>query len=320
MSSITIPGIHHITAIAGDPQRNIDFYTGILGQRLVKQTVNFDDPGAYHLYFGDEVGTPGTILTFFAWPGAPRGRWGTGQIVAISFAIPADSLTYWSNRLQEHGVNVKGPVTRFGEQVLSFTDPDGLTLELITHQQPEQRHIWQHGPIPSEHAIRGFHSLTLAEAGQEVTAAMLTDVLGFQPLAPEGNRYRYTVGQGAYVDVLSLARETRGRIAVGTVHHVAWRATDDAQQLAWRQDLLDQGSDVTPVLDRQYFHSIYFREPGGVLFEIATDPPGFTRDEPVEELGSHLKLPSWLEVERAQIEQVLPPIHIPASNEETRQS
>ena len=234
MSSITIPGIHHITAIAGDPQRNIDFYTGILGQRLVKQTVNFDDPGAYHLYFGDEVGTPGTILTFFAWPGAPRGRWGTGQIVAVSFAIPAASLIYWSNRLQEHGVNVKEPVTRFGEQVLSFTDPDGLTLELITQQQAEQRRIWQNSPVPAVHAIRGFHSLTLAEAGYEATAAMLTDILSFQQLAPEGNRYRYVVGQGAAIDVLSLAHETHGRIAVGTVHHVAWRATDDAQQLAWR--------------------------------------------------------------------------------------
>ena len=321
MENTTIAGLHHLTAIVGDPQQNVDFYTRVLGLRLVKQTVNFDDPGTYHLYYGDEVGTPGTILTFFPWPGAPQGRRGTGQIIDISFSIPATALDYWIDRLSlsKYGVTITGPTTRFDEQVISFLDPHGLSLELVTHQDKEFGSGWEKGPIPPAYAIRGFSSVTLAEVQQERTAKMLTDILGFHLIAQEGNRFRYEVGAGgpgARVDVLSLPDQPRGRIAVGTVHHAAWRTEDDAHQLAWHQHLLESGTDVTPVQDRQYFHSIYFHEPGGVLFEIATDPPGFSIDEPVEQLGTHLKLPPWLESYRSQIEKVLLPIHVPEEHVE----
>lgn len=317
MENTTIAGFHHLTAIVGEPQQNIDFYTGVLGQRLVKQTVNFDDPGTYHLYYGDEVGTPGTIITFFPWPGAPRGRRGTGQIVDIAFSIPAAALDYWVERLSQRGVAITGPTTRFNEQVISFLDPHGLSLELVASQDAEHRSGWKQGPVPQEYAIRGFSNITLAEAHHEPTAAMLTEILGFRFLQQEGNRFRYETGAGgpgARVDVLSLPDQARGRIAVGTVHHVAWRTGDDATQLKWRQDLLAHGYEVTPVRDRQYFHSIYFNEPGGVLFEIATDPPGFSIDESVEQLGTHLKLPPWLEPHRAKIEKALLPIHVPEEN------
>jgi glyoxalase family protein len=320
MDNTTIAGLHHLTAIVGDPQQNVDFYTRVLGQRLVKQTVNFDDPGTYHLYYGDEVGTPGTILTFFPWPGAPQGRRGTGQIIDISFSIAAIALNYWIDRLSKHGIAFTGPITRFDEQVISFFDPHGLSLELVAHQHEEPRRSWKKGPIPQAYAIGGFSSVTLAEAHPEPTATMLTDVLGFRLLEQEGNRFRYEVGAGgpgARIDVLSLPDQPRGRIAVGTVHHVAWRTEDDAHQLKWRHHLLSHGNNVTPVQDRQYFHSIYFHEPGGVLFEIATDPPGFSIDEPVEQLGTQLKLPAWLEPQRSQIEKVLLPIHVPEENADT---
>jgi len=320
MDNNTIAGLHHLTAIVADPQQNVDFYTRVLGQRLVKQTVNFDDPSTYHLYYGDEVGMPGTILTFFPWPGAPQGRRGTGQIIAISFSIATTALDYWIDRLSKYGVAITGPTTRFDEQVISFFDPHGLSLELVAHQGEELRSGWKKGPIPQAYAIGGFSSVTLAEAHLEPTATMLTGVLGFRLLQQEGNRFRYEVGAGgpgARVDVLSLPDQPRGRIAVGTVHHVAWRTEDDAHQLNWRQHLLSHGNNVTPVQDRQYFHSIYFHEPGGVLFEIATDPPGFSIDEPVEQLGTHLKLPAWLEPQRSQIEKVLLPIHVPEEHADT---
>jgi glyoxalase family protein len=317
MEHNNIAGFHHLTAIVGDPQQNIDFYTRVLGQRLVKQTVNFDDPGTYHLYYGDEVGTPGTIITFFPWPDAPRGRRGTGQVVDISFSIPATALDYWIERLARHDVAITGPITRFDEQVISFSDPHGLALELVAERDGELRRGWQKGPIPEAYAIRGFSSVTLAEAHQERTGAMLTEILGFRLVQQEGTRFRYETGAGgpgARVDVLHAPDQPRGRIAVGTVHHVAWRTEDDAHQLTWRQHLLAHGSSVTPVQDRQYFHSIYFHEPGGVLFEIATDPPGFSIDEPVEQLGTHLKLPPWLEGQRSQIANVLLPIRVPEEN------
>ncbi|GHO80413.1 diguanylate cyclase [Ktedonobacter sp. SOSP1-85] len=317
MGHNVLTGIHHLTAIVGDPQANVDFYTHVLGQRLVKQTVNFDDPGTYHLYYGDDTGTPGTILTFFPWPEAPRGRRGTGQIVDISLSIPADALDYWIDRLSHHGVTITGQVARFQEQVISFLDPHGLSLELVASREADLRRGWRHGPVPQAYAIRGFASITLAEAHHEPTATLLTETLGFRLLQQEGNRFRYEVGSGGpgtRVDVLELSNQPRGRIAVGTVHHVAWRTEDDAHQLAWREHLLGQDGDVTPVLDRQYFRSIYFHEPGGVLFEIATDPPGFAIDEPVEQLGTRLKLPLWLESSRSQIENVLPPLHVPVDN------
>ena len=312
-----LPGIHHVTAICDDAQQNIDLYTGVLGLRLVKQTVNFDMPDTYHLYYGDEQGHPGTILTFFSWPDQPKGRKGTGQVGAISFSIPEQSRDYWVERLNRHNVVIVGPNPHFGEKVLSIFTPDGLTLELVAHQEADKFSGWKDGPIPAEHAIRGLRSVTLMETNLERTSAMLTEVLGFKFVGVEGHRSRFKMGDdglATLVDVLTLPELTRGNIAVGSVHHVAWRTPGEEQQLAWREKLEKSGISVTPVLDRQYFHSIYFNEPGGILFEIATDPPGFAIDEPVEQLGTHLKLPPWLESERPMLEQTLRPIHLHAAD------
>ena len=307
-----IPGIHHVTAIAGGPQQNLDFYTGFLGLRLVKLTVNFDDPGTYHLYYGNEKGTPGTILTFFPWPGAPRGRKGTGQAVTVAFAIPESSLNFWIDRLHASGIQFDGPSRRFEEQVLAFHDPHQLPLELIATSTGAEP--WRRGPVPAEYAVRGFHSVTLSEQNCQSTAAFLTGVLGLRPAGESGNRLRFATGgagPGCALDLLCEPELRRGMVAVGTVHHVAWRASSDTGQLAWRQEISAHGHDVTAVLDRNYFHSIYFNEPGGVLFEIATDPPGFTVDEPLNELGQHLKLPPWLEPQRARIEGLLARLKLP---------
>ena len=313
-----IPGIHHVTAICDNAQQNIDLYAGLLGLRVVKQTVNFDMPDTYHLYYGDEQGQPGTILTFFAWPDAPKGRMGTGQIGPISFSISEQSMDYWEERLSQHNALVAGPNIHFGEKVLSIFTPDGLTLELVAHREADQYSGWKDGPVPAESAIRGFHRVTLMESNLERTSTMLTEVLGFKLVGVEGDRSRFKAsedGIATLVDVLTLPELTHGTIAVGSVHHVAWRTPDDEQQLAWRKKLLDLGIPVTPVRDRQYFHSIYFHEPGGVLFEIATDPPGFAIDEPVEQLGTHLKLPPWLESQRPMLEQTLPPLYLPGTED-----
>ena len=315
----SLPGIHHVTAICDDAQQNIDLYTGVLGLRMVKQTVNFDMPDTYHLYYGDEQGHPGTILTFFSWPDQPKGRKGTGQVGTISFSILEESRDYWVERLTRHNVLIVGPNPHFGEKVLSIFTPDGLTLELVAHQEAGKFSGWKDGPIPAEHAIRGLHSVTLMEANLDRTSAMLTEVLGFKFVGVEGNRSRFKLGDdgiATLVDVVTQRELTRGNIAVGSVHHVAWRTPGEEQQLAWREKLERSGISVTPVLDRQYFHSIYFKEPGGILFEIATDPPGFAIDEPVEQLGTHLKLPPWLESERPMLEQTLRPIHLHAADYE----
>jgi catechol 2,3-dioxygenase-like lactoylglutathione lyase family enzyme len=313
-----ILGIHHITAIAGDPQTNLEFYAGVLGLRLVKLTVNFDDPRTYHLYYGDGVGHPGTILTFFPWPYAPQGRRGTGQVTETAFAIPEHAVDFWAARLAEHRVAFKSPFDRFGEQVLSLSDPDGLGIELVGARVTRDDRVYAAGPVPLEFAIRGFHSATLMQADERKTTALLTDTMGFTLVAQKGNRYRYAVdsGQGAnLVDVLRAPDERQGRVLVGTVHHIAWRTQDDEKQLAWRAELTRLGYGVSPVMDRKYFHSIYYREPGGILFEIATDPPGFTVDESPEDLGSRLVLPPWLEAERTELEGVLPPLRFSAGQE-----
>ncbi|GCE07850.1 ring-cleaving dioxygenase [Dictyobacter aurantiacus] len=304
-------GIHHVTAIASDPQRNIDFYTGVLGLRLVKVTVNFDDPGSYHLYYGDREGHPGTIMTFFIWPGAPRGRQGVGQIHATAFSVPQTSLGYWIKRLLEHGIQYEGPTTRFSEQVLTFCDPDGLIIELVAHLGEQTDSVWENGTIPSEHTIRGIASVTLWEDEPEQTARLLTNTLGFRLVSEEQNTLRYELGtgeSGTRVDVRNANGFWAGSMAAGIAHHVAWRAATDEALQKWQGLLDDHDYNVTPMLDRQYFHSIYFPEPGGVLFEIATDPPGFAINEPVELLGTRLQLPSWLEAQRAEIERVLPPL------------
>jgi glyoxalase family protein len=309
-----IPGIHHITAITSDPQQNIDFYMGMLGQRLIKRTVNFDDPGSYHFYFGDEQGHPGTIMTFFAWPGAPRGRQGVGQISATAYSVPAGSLDFWTDRLRAHGVDGIERGTRFGEEVLSFSDPDGLPLELIAPLTVDARAGWANGPIPTEYAIRGFHSATLWLRHAAPSAALLSEHLGFILVGEEGQRTRYTAADerpGAFVDLLVTPGAPAAYQAAGTVHHIAWRVANDAAQQAWRENLLRSGLSVTEVRDREYFHSIYFREPGGILYEIATDPPGFAIDEAPESLGTALKLPPWLEPKRGAIEHALPPVHLP---------
>lgn len=306
-----MPGIHHVTAIAGDPQRNLDFYTGVLGLRLVKVTVNFDDPETYHLYFGDGEGTPGSILTFFPWAGVRSGRRGTGQATVTAFTVPHGSIGYWLERLKDCNVVTEPPQTRFGDEVLAFNDPDGLRLELVAgddHRQP-----WTGGRVPPEHAIRGFHGVTLSEEGHNGTERLLTETLGFRAVGHAGSRFRYDGGQpGGIVDVECVPDLAPGRMGLGVVHHVAFRASNRPMQDALRGKVVESGLNVTPVIDRKYFQSIYFREPGGVLFEIATDAPGFAVDEPVSELGSSLCLPAALEAKREYIEARLRPLKLPA--------
>lgn len=313
MSSVL--GIHHITAMAGAPQDNIDFYTRTLGLRLVKRTVNFDDPYTYHFYFGNESGEPGTILTFFPWGASSlRGRHGTGQVEGSAFSIPAGSSNFWIERLASRDVVFDGPEARFGETVITLRDSDGVVLELI--ESSDGRSGWANGEIPAEHSIRGFHHATLSLEGYERTAELLA-VLGFTKQSEAGNRFRFVCGDGApgkIIDLLCEPDRMRGTMGVGVVHHIAFRAANDREQIALRDTLRDAGSDVTPVIDRQYFQSIYFREPGGVLFEIATDPPGFQTDEALSNLGMQLKLPAWLEANRARIEANIAPIKLPASN------
>jgi len=313
-----IPGLHHVTAIASDPQPNLDFYIGLLGLRFVKRTVNFDDPGSYHFYFGDNRGTPGTILTFFPWPGARRGTRGTGQVEATAFAISPDSIAYWLERLKQHHVTAEKTSTRFGEEVIRLIDPDGLLIELIAVAagvSPENIEPWPASSVPAQHMLRGFHSVSAALEGYERTARLLTETLGYGLIDQSENRFRFASADdsapGRIIDLLCQPDSAMGRVAAGSVHHIAFRAKDDVEQLQWRERLVDLDYNVTPVMDRDYFHSIYFREPGGVLFEIATDPPGFTVDEKLEELGTHLRLPPWLESARSQIEQILPPIQVP---------
>jgi len=304
-------GIHHVTAIASDPQRNLDFYVGLLGLRLVKRTVNFDDPETYHLYFCDEVGTPGSIMTFFPWPGARPGRQGTGQVAVTAFAVLPRALGFWVERLVRHGIRFEGPT----KQVISFKDPDGLMLEIVAHAGAEARPAWGNAPgIPREHAIHGFHGVTIWAEQGEATERVLVDTLGFRPVHEDGSTRRFAVGDGGpgtIVDVRSVGGFVHGAGGAGTVHHVAWRVPDDGAQLQMRERVTQAELDPTPVIDRNYFHSVYFREPGGVLFELATDPPGFAIDEPLAELGQRLMLPRQYEPQRAQIEAILPPIHLP---------
>lgn len=310
-----VSGLHHVTAIAGDPQRNLDFYTGLLGMRLVKLTVNFDDPGAYHFYYGDALGRPGTILTFFSWPGAQRGRIGAGQVSATALSVPLDALDFWAARLRDAGVAISGPEERAGQPVIRFSDPDGLTLELIGSADAVARPGWDGGSVAPEQAIRGLHSVTMYEAAPTRTQPLLTQTMGLRQVdETAGGLARYAAeagGASQLVDVVPAMAGERGLVAVGTVHHVAWRTPDDPTQADWRQTLLGQRYNVSPVMDRTYFHSIYFREPGGVLFEIATDAPGFTVDEPAETLGQSLRLPPWLEPHHDLIARSLPPVRLP---------
>ncbi|MGY6657811.1 ring-cleaving dioxygenase [Amycolatopsis sp. TRM77291] len=315
--SIKTSGLHHVTAIGGDPQRNADFYTRALGLRLVKTTVNFDDPGTYHLYYGDESGKPGSLMTFFPWRDAPKGRHGTGQATTTSFSVPESSLGWWKRHLAENRVETSQLRNADGEETLTFLDPDGLELALVAHPQGDPRDPWDTKLVPAEHAIRGLHSVTLSVSKEDATAGMLADGLGLTFVHQDGNRLRFSAGEGgpgALVDVLVTPDAPRGLVAAGTVHHVAWRAPDEDTQAAWRDELIDDGVNVTSILDRQYFRSIYFREPGGTLLEVATDEPGFAIDEPLLELGRALKLPPWLEPKREDIEAMLPKLDLPSEN------
>jgi glyoxalase family protein len=309
---VKLHGIHHITAIASDPQTNLDFYAEFLGLRLVKRTVNFDDPSAYHFYFGDRVGTPGTILTFFPWPGARRGTRGTGQVVTVAFTIPPSAIQYWRDRCSEWHVSFEQAENRFGQERLRFVDPDGLLLELVTSADSDDTIcVDEYSPVPSEVALRGFHAPTLELQRANLTVQLLTEVFGFKLLGQEGGRNRFSVdphSPSQQVDIVERTDAPFGHIAAGSVHHIAFRAATDEEQRTWREKLVELGFGVTPIIDRQYFHSIYFREPGGILFEIATDQPGFAIDEPVETLGESLKLPPQYEEHRSEIEGALPPI------------
>jgi glyoxalase family protein len=309
-----IVGLHHVTAIASDPQRNLDFYTQVLGLRFVKRTVNFDDPGTYHFYFGDDTGTPGTILTFFPWPGAQRGQMGAGETIATAFSIPVGSLGFWRERLRGRDIAVQEEEI-FGNTHLRFSDPDGMVLELVEHAESTPGNAPRYADVPASHAIQGFFGTTLLELSLQRTASLLA-IMGYTQIAAAGERVRFAPqgeGRGRFLDLVVDANARQGRMGAGTVHHIAFRASDDGAQLDWQQEL-GQYVGVTPVQDRTYFHSIYFREPGGVLFEIATDAPGFLIDEPVESLGEALKIPAWYEGERAKIEARVQPItlHKPA--------
>lgn len=308
-----ISGLHHVSAITADAQANIDFYTGVLGLRLVKVTVNFDDPRSYHLYYGDDAGRPGTLMTFFASTGVRRGRHGAPQTIATAFTVPRESLDYWAARLASMGVAASAVVERLGDRVLELADPDGTRLELVAPGTDDPRSPRTPGLVPLEHAIRGFHGVTLAEEGYEHTAELMTKTMGYAAAGAEGNRFRYAgaAASDGFVDVLCVPDGPRASLGAGIVHHVAFRAESRASQDEWRRTLVEQRHNVSPVMDRQYFHSIYFREPGGVLFEIATDAPGFTVDEPLAALGSGLRLPPRYESRRAAIEASLPRLRLP---------
>ena len=304
-------GIHHVTAICSDPKRNVAFYTRGLGLRLVKKTVNFDDPGTWHLYYGDETGRPGTALTFFAWKQSTPGRNGNGMATETAFVIPEGSLGYWTHRLVEQDIAHDAPEKRFGESVLPLRDDDGMRLALVATKDAGQIPGWSNGEIPAEHAIRGFHGVTLMVDAGERTAQVLTSTFGFKAHRRDGNLARFRADGdrlGQVVDVRTAGGFLAGRQGAGSVHHVAFRAADDTAQAQMAATLAAEGLHPTDQRNRCYFRSVYFKEPGGVLFEIATDDPGFTLDEPKETLGSAIKLPPWFESRRAEIESALPPL------------
>lgn len=303
-----ITGIHHVTAIAGDAQTNLEFYAGVLGLRLVKKTINFDDPETYHLYYGDGLGTPGTLLTFFPWSAqAQKGRGGVHQVNVISLAIPTAALGYWTHRLMEKHVKFTGPSDKHGNKILSFQDPDGIALELVTTDTPPATvQPWKDTPVPPEFAIRGIHGVQLWVLESKRTLDLLQK-LDYQIVSTEGNITRLAPKNGfGIVEVRATGQFLAGQGGVGTIHHIAFRTPDDATQAEVREHLGQENIQTTDVQDRAYFRSIYFREPGGVLFEIATDIPGFAIDESLEHLGETLKLPAYLEPQRAYVESVLP--------------
>jgi glyoxalase family protein len=312
--SQTVHGIHHVTAIAGDAQENLNFYVGVLGLRLVKRSVNQDAPDTYHFFYADADGTPGTDLTFFPWPQMPPAQLGIGMSTEVSFAVAPSSIAYWQDRLDRHGIRAEALVERFGETVLPFADPHGLRLALVATDSPISTVPWPGSPVPSEHQLRGMHSVRLWERALAPTAAFLTDGLGFAAVGVEDGWHRFAVeggGSGKIVDIQVLPNERRGAWGTGGIHHVAWRVTDTPEEMAVRARAAAGGLRPTEQIDRFWFKSVYFKEPGGVLFELATDGPGFAHDEDPAHLGEQLILPPWLEPHRAAIEAALPPVHMP---------
>lgn len=304
-----ILGLHHITAIAGMAKPNVDFYTKVLGLRLLKKTVNFDDPGTYHLYYGDEAGSPGTILTFFPYEGARKGRAGTGVASHIGYSVPEGSFGFWIRRFEEHKVAFCQPREKFGEQTLPFSDPDGLQLELVVPKNSDSRKPWETAEVKANVATRGFHHVTLTLRSVKATAEVLTEILGYKLLEQNGNHYRYitdAIEHAAIIDLLETPDGSRGEGGAGTNHHIAFRVKDEKVLMQYREKVAARGLNITDKIDRNYFFSLYFREPGGVLFEIATDNPGFGIDEPLDQLGSSLLLPPQYEPHRKKIEAVLP--------------
>jgi glyoxalase family protein len=310
-----ISGIHHVTCITADVQKCVDFYVSVLGLRFIKKSINQDMPDTYHIYFGDYVGTPGTAMTFFGWPTWPKQRAGSGQVTTVSFQVPRSSLDFWSDRLRRLGV-AHQLTSRFDVSSLVLHDVDGIEIELVGDSRDDRWRPWKDGPVDMEHAIRGFHSVTMTLAETAATFSLLTNAMGFRVAAKDGNRTRYETADGgphSIVDVVEAPEGPEGEESVGSVHHVAWRTADAQSQVAWRELLLRAGRNVTPVIDRWYFKSIYFREPGGVLFEIATDGPGFTVDESADDLGRTLSLPPWFQVRRDRLDEILPPIVVPTT-------
>jgi glyoxalase family protein len=308
-------GIHHVTCITGDVQKCVDFYVGVLGLRFIKKSINQDLPDTYHIYFGDRVGSPGTAMTFFGWPTWPKRRAGGGQVTTVSFSVPSGSLDFWTSRLSKLGVQARR-ASRLGTEAIVLADPDGIEIELVAKSSDQPWVPWPDSQVDAEHAIRGFHSVTLTLAQATATFDLLVKTMGFRKSGQEGSRTRFETGEGgphSILDVVELPEGPEGAESIGTVHHVAWRASDAAHQAAWRDVLVKAGRDVTPVIERYYFKSIYYREPGGVLFEIATDGPGFTVDENVDSLGSSLSLPPWFQVRRDQLDETLPPIVVPTT-------
>jgi glyoxalase family protein len=305
----TVSGIHHITAIAGNAKRNYDFYTKILGLRLVKKTVNFDDPETYHLYYGDKQGTPGSILTFFPWEGISPGRRGSRQATEIGYSVPENSFDFWLKRFDDHNVTYNKVAEKFGEPYLTVLDPDGLKLELTASKTPDNRAPWETEEVTAENATKGFHNVTITTNKIGPTAQILTEVLGYRLLEQHVNRFRFitdAIEHAAIIDLVEVPGEIAGHVAGGSVHHVAFRVKDEAVLMQYREKIAALGLNITDKIDRNYFYSLYFREPGGVLFELATDNPGFAIDEPEAELGTHLMLPQQYEKFRSTLENTLP--------------
>jgi glyoxalase family protein len=313
--TVSVHGLHHVTCIAGNAQENLDFYVGLLGMRLVKKSVNQDDPGTYHLFYADRVGNPGTDFTFFPWANMEPGRLGTGLAVETSFAVPPGSLTFWQERLKQHDVDQDILEDRFGESTLPFRDPHGLQIALVETIDERQFEPWQESPVAPEHQLKGMHAVRLWERQISTTDTLLSELMGFRLLGTENGWHRYGAGEGgsgSWIDLKELPEERRGQWGTGSVHHVAWRVKDSEEQLAVRDLLLRAGLRPTQQIDRFWFKSVYFREPGGVLFELATDGPGFDRDEKMEHLGEKLILPPWLEAQRSDIEAALPALEMPS--------